>query len=84
MSDEELPTSDNPPNTDAPHDAAHDVKAAVDAIADAAPAASPKDLAPNTDSAVNGLKSIDKTILRLNKYASTNPDPNFDHWTNTS
>jgi hypothetical protein len=54
-------------------DAPQDIKAAVDAIADAAPAATPSDLAPSSTSALNSLKSIDQTILRLNKYVSTVP-----------
>jgi hypothetical protein len=47
---------------------ASDAKAVVDKIADAAPRADPRDLAPA--SALDGLKNIDKTILRLNKYVS--------------
>jgi hypothetical protein len=45
---------------------APDAKAAVDKIADAAPRADPRDVAPG--SALAGLKTVDKTILRLNKY----------------
>jgi hypothetical protein len=47
---------------------AQDAKAAVDKIADAAPRADPRDLAPA--SALDGLKNIDRTILRLNKYVT--------------
>ena len=42
-----------------------DAKAVVDKIADAAPAAVPRELAPGN--ALDGLKEMDKTILRLNK-----------------
>jgi hypothetical protein len=45
---------------------AQDAKAAVDKIADAAPRADPRDLAPA--SALDGLKNVDRAILRLNKY----------------
>lgn len=43
-----------------------DTKEVIDKIADAAPPASPKDvIAPR--SALDGLKKVDQTILRLNK-----------------
>jgi hypothetical protein len=42
-----------------------DAKVVVDKIADAVPHADPRDLAPA--SALDGLKNVDKTILRLNK-----------------
>ena len=48
-----------------PKPVAQDAKELVDKIADAAPRADPRDLAPG--SALDGLKNIDKTLLRLNK-----------------
>jgi hypothetical protein len=50
---------------DAPKPDVADAKAVLDEIADAAPRASPKDLAPA--SAYDGLKNVDRAILRLNK-----------------
>lgn len=41
-------------------------KAVVDKIADAAPRADPRDITKRD--ALNGLKNVDRTILRLNKY----------------
>jgi hypothetical protein len=55
-----MSTSESPKSGATP-----DPKAAVDAIADAAPRADPRALAPAT--ALDGLKNVDRTILRLNK-----------------
>jgi hypothetical protein len=66
--DTSTPTHDAPTH-DAPSvktDVKATVQAAVDKIADAAPRADPRDLAPGN--ALDGLKHVDKTILRLNKY----------------
>jgi hypothetical protein len=42
------------------------IEAAVDKIADAAPRVDPRELKPR--SALDGLKKVDQTLLRLNKY----------------
>lgn len=48
-----------------------DVKAVADKIADAAPSVSPSDLKPAD--ALAGVKKIDQTILRINKYVWHKP-----------
>jgi hypothetical protein len=68
-------SSDESPKPSAP-----DAKAAIDKIADAAPRADPRSLAPGT--ALDGLKKVDKTILRLNKSVPF-PSPNSSPHTNS-
>jgi hypothetical protein len=46
---------------------APDAKAVIDRIADAAPRADPRDIDISPGSALDGLKKVDRTILRLNK-----------------
>tara|TARA_R110002003_G_scaffold411_2_gene19561 strand:- start:1482 stop:1664 length:183 start_codon:yes stop_codon:yes gene_type:complete len=53
---------------EAPKQVAQDAKELLEKVADAAPRAEPRDLAPS--SALDGLKKVDKTILRLNKYVA--------------
>jgi hypothetical protein len=65
MSSDEQPSQPEQPSHPS-HPIVQDAKAVVDKIADAAPRADPRDLAPA--SALDGLKNIDRTILRLNKY----------------
>ncbi|KAF2028169.1 amidase signature enzyme [Setomelanomma holmii] len=50
---------------EAPKRVAQDAKELLEKVADAAPRADPRDLTPG--SALDGLKNVDKTILRLNK-----------------
>jgi hypothetical protein len=48
--------------------AQHNAKVAADKISDAAARADPRELTPR--SALDGLKNVDRTILRLNKYVA--------------
>lgn len=55
------------------HDVKEHVHEVVDKVADAAPNVSTADLKPTTSDVLAGVKKVDRTILRINKYVPT-PD----------
>lgn len=65
---EQTTTTEQTPEQTPEKPVVEEIKAVADKIADVAPSVSPKDL--DRHDALAGLKRVDQTILRLNKYVT--------------